>query len=193
VLAPLADPKVVLSYCQSKMIDAAGQLLAEDYLEYTADVSAEHWREPYIADGKDEVARFLAVKNTIPNVSAVVFRRDAIAAALAEAADDVLSYRIAGDWRVYVTLLRYGHVAFHPAALNLHRRHAGGVTIGSDRLPHLLEILRMQKYVREHFDVDAATQTAARRYAQALYEYFDLATATHPTVDTHETAAPLLR
>ena len=32
----------------------------------------------------------------------------------------------------------------------------------------------------------------AVRYAQALYEYFDLATATHPTVDTNEDAAPLL-
>jgi hypothetical protein len=83
-------------------------------------------------------------------------------------------------------------VAFHPGSLNLHRRHAGGVTIGSDPLPHLLEILRMQKYVREHFEVDASTRAAARRYAKTLYEYFGLATPAHPTVDTNEVAAPLL-
>jgi glycosyltransferase involved in cell wall biosynthesis len=193
VAAAFADPKVVLSYSQSKQIDAAGNVLADDYLEYTFDVNPLHWKSPYTIDGAEEVARFLAIKNTIPNVSAVVFRREAIAAAFDEAMPDIVSYNIAGDWLAYVKILGFGRVAFRPESLNLHRRHARGVTIGSHQLPHLLEVLRMQKYVREHFRLDEATRDGARRYAQKLYEYFGLATAERPRIEMHEAAAPLLQ
>ena len=192
VLPAFNDPKVVLSYSQSKQIDATGNVVADDYLEYTSDVSPNHWLSPYSVDGTEEVASFLAIKNTIPNVSAVVFRRQAIAAVFDEALPDILSHKIAGDWMAYVRILGSGRIAFRPEPLNLHRRHAGGVAIGSDQLPHLLEVLRMQKYVREHFQLDEATQDRARRYAQKLYEYFGLATPERPRVELHDLAAPLL-
>jgi glycosyltransferase involved in cell wall biosynthesis len=193
VLPAFVDPNVVLSYSQSKQIDAAGHVIADNYLEYTSDVSPDHWLSPYTVDGSDEIARFLAIKNTIPNVSAVVFRREAISAVFDEAMPDILSYNIAGDWLAYVKIMGSGRVAFRPEALNLHRRHANGVTIGSHESPHLLEVLRMQKYVREHFQLDEATRANARRYAQKLYEYFGLATRTRPRIEQDEQAAPLLQ
>src|SRR5262249_11454388 len=38
VLPAFDDPKVVLSYSQSKQIDAAGNVVNDNYLEYTSDV-----------------------------------------------------------------------------------------------------------------------------------------------------------
>ena len=84
-----ADPSIVMGYCQSEQIDQDGQRLAPDYLDYTRDVSPQRWLQAYVADGVDEARACLGVKNIVPNVSAVVFRREALLAVLREGIDDV--------------------------------------------------------------------------------------------------------
>ena len=93
-------PKVVMAYCQSRQIDANRQVLAENYLDYTSDLSETRWMNSYIAGGDEEVSAGLAVKNTIPNVSAVVFRREALMKVMRDNLDEILDLRIAGDWLV---------------------------------------------------------------------------------------------
>jgi glycosyltransferase involved in cell wall biosynthesis len=181
VLRAFADPAVVMSYCQSQQIDADGALLAGDYLDYVADISTERWRSAYVADGLDEVRNGMAVKNTIPNVSAVVFRRDALLRALAGDCEQIAQFRIAGDWLTYLRLLERGSVAFEPAALNKHRRHASGVTLGAHHSPHLREVLRVQKIARERYRVAEAEQPAWD-YADQLYRQFGLSTREAPTL-----------
>ena len=61
----------MLAYSQSRQIDEEGRELAPDYLEYTADISQTKWQSSYVRGGLDEIRDTLAVKNTIPNVSAV--------------------------------------------------------------------------------------------------------------------------
>lgn len=174
VVPPFVEPSVVMSYCQSKQMGADGRILAEDYFEYTADVSPDRWAKSYTVQGLDEIRQCLAVKNTIPNVSAAVFRRAALVDSLRETLDEMLKYRIAGDWVAYVSVLERGNIAFTPKALNMHRRHRSSVTIGSDNVRHLLEVLRVQEYVRDRFALDEETREKARLYAQALHEYFGI-------------------
>ena len=69
------DPEVVLAYSQSQQVGANGKMMARDYLGYVSDVDSELWRADYRRDGDTEIAEALSVKNTIPNVSAVLFRR----------------------------------------------------------------------------------------------------------------------
>jgi hypothetical protein len=130
----------------------------------------------------DELAAGFAVKNTIPNVSAAVFRRSALLEALTEGMDEILSYRIAGDWAAYARVLEHGKLAFCPEALNRHRRHTASVTHGGDAKPHLLEVLRMQRTLRERHQVPEAQLSAARAYAERLYRSFGLATVSAPTL-----------
>ena len=66
---------VVLSYSESGMIDEKGSVLAENYIEYVSDIDAVRWTADYQRSGQEEIGQALAIKNTIPNVSAVVFRR----------------------------------------------------------------------------------------------------------------------
>jgi glycosyltransferase involved in cell wall biosynthesis len=174
VMAAFQLPDVVMSYCQSRQIDEHGKELSPDYLDYVADFGAERWREPFIADLSEELDHGLAVKNTIPNVSAVVFRRAELASVLAERSDEISEFRIAGDWLAYMHVLAAGTVAFNPAALNLHRRHAGGVTIGADHRPHLEEVLRVQRWIAERFELEDRTVDAAARYIEFLKVYFGL-------------------
>ncbi len=67
------DSDVSLSYTQSKQIDEQGNILANHYLDYTNDIDKNKWLRSYVRKGIDEIQDTLLIKNTIPNVSSVVF------------------------------------------------------------------------------------------------------------------------
>jgi hypothetical protein len=176
---------VVVSFCQSRQIDAQGAVLADDYLDYVADVSRDKWLRPYVEEGGSEVRTALAVKNTIPNVSAVVFRRDALLHALTAGAEELSRLRVAGDWMVYLRALELGRIAFSPRPLNGHRRHPSGVTLSALDLSQLREIVFVQRWVRERWNPEASVVDKARRHAERLYRQFGLATADAPALHLH--------
>ncbi|MER8922459.1 MULTISPECIES: glycoside hydrolase family 99-like domain-containing protein [unclassified Mesorhizobium] len=178
--------EVVMSYCQSRQIDGAGRVLSEHYLDYVADIDRSRWTKPYVVDGRQEIAEALYLKNTIPNVSGVLFRREALREALSQHLDEIASYRNAGDWVAYLRLLEKGDIAFHPHALNAHRRHQSSVTIGSFNASHLQEIARVQSETIARFHLGAAAQESASAYAQRLYEQFGLATGDKPRFEWHQ-------
>jgi len=169
-----ADKSIVMGYCQSEQIDAYGQVLAPDYLAYTNDLSSTRWLQPYTVEGGDEVDVALGVKNTIPNVSAVLFRREALLDTLRTNIEEVAGYRIAGDWLVYLKLLSKGKVLFSPESLNQHRRHGSSVTLGSAAALHYDEVARVQKTARILFKLNPRSIESAERYAQSLRIHFGL-------------------
>ncbi|MDR7222764.1 glycoside hydrolase family 99-like domain-containing protein [Aminobacter aminovorans] len=183
LLPAFARADVVMSYCQSRQIDGGGKVLSEDYLDYVADIDVERWTKPYVTEGREEIARSLHVKNTIPNVSAVLFRRDALQAMLAAHGDEITSFRHAGDWVAYLRLLESGALAFSPKSRNSHRRHQGSVTVGNFNLGQLREIVQVQRDTTRRFQLGASAKLASERYAQRLYEQFGLATSKHPRFD----------
>jgi hypothetical protein len=139
------DSGIVLAYAQSCRIDGDGRLLAPDYLGWTDDIDPARWRAPYTVQGHVEIARALAVKNTIPNVSAVLFRRDALEAVLEDHIDLIAGLEVAGDWATYLHLACLGRIHYQPQVANRHRYHPRGVTsrIGAQR--HYDEVVAMQQ------------------------------------------------
>lgn len=191
VTAPfLSDRAVVMSYCDSRQIDETNSIVAESYDYYIRDVSAERWTQAYVSEGSEEVSEALAVKNTIPNVSAAVFRRQPLHDVLAADIEQIAGFRIAGDWVTYIKLLRLGKVAFNPRALNVHRRHSGSVTSRGDLASHLREILAVQDMVRNEFILAPAIEAMARAYAQSLYVQFGLVSEHAPSVDSLPAGVP---
>ncbi|WP_413625498.1 glycoside hydrolase family 99-like domain-containing protein [Luteibacter sp. Lutesp34] len=184
VLSPLQEhPDVVFSYAQSKQIGDNGQLLADNYFAYTDDVDSALWRGDYVRAGGEEIRNALAIKNTIPNVSAVVFRAPPLRQVLRDAAPVIQSFRIAGDWVAYLLLAAKGQVAYVAEPLNRHRRHSSSVTIGSSHMPHLLEVLRVQRLARQIFGVPDEVAMRAWRYAESLFVQLGLATPEVPSLD----------
>jgi glycosyltransferase involved in cell wall biosynthesis len=177
-----ANEHVVLAYCQSTQIDGDGRIVAPDYLAWTADIDPDRWRRPYVRRGRDEIRDTLIVKNTIPNVSAVVMRRRD----LAPVADELVKLRNAGDWLVYLHLLDTGDVAFVPAALNYHRRHGGSVTIGKGGLNLMREILVVQRYALERHPTTAAVEAKREACLQTIYEYLGLNADGPPSYKDHD-------
>lgn len=172
--AAFQRPEVVLSMTQSRQADGNGRILAPDYLDYVRDVAASKWTRAFVGDGAAEVREGLSIKNTIPNASAVVFRRKALLDALRTYEAEIGAYRVAGDWCVYVNALRHGALAFTPSALNNHRRHDASVTISRFGLAELAEIARMQAYVAREFAPADEIAPRARAYLEALVEQFGL-------------------
>jgi hypothetical protein len=80
---------------------------------------------------------------------------------MATSLQDICQYRVAGDWRVYVELLAAGSVAFSPRALNRHRRHEQGVTLGSRNQSLLDEIKSMQALVANRYLMPESKQYIA--------------------------------
>ena len=69
--------------------------------------------------GKEEAELALSKKNTIPNASAVLFRRPTNL----DFASELETLRFAGDWFFYAMLIRCGKIAYLPDVLNRYRRH----------------------------------------------------------------------
>ncbi|OQX16846.1 MAG: hypothetical protein BWK73_02610 [Thiothrix lacustris] len=168
-------PGVVLSYCESQQIDEAGRLLANNYHTYVADVDAKHWLTHFVMDGRSEIVNSLSIKNTIPNVSAVLFEKNVLTNVLKNHFDLICSHRIAGDWFAYVFVLNEGKLAFSPKPLNKHRRHSGGMTISNINQSQLHEIRRMQEYIVEHYSVPVGKIEQARRYIESLQKEHGIA------------------
>ena len=175
VLPALDDPGVVLSYTQSRQMSDAGATIDGDYLQYTSDIDRDRWTRAYVAEGRSEIAGALAVKNTIPNVSACVFRRDALLAALTDHAAEIERFRVAGDWMTYIRVLQNGRIAYDPRPLNHHRRHIGSVTASALAPAEALrEIADVQTLVASEFSPTDHTLDIARQYLETLRKQFRL-------------------
>ncbi len=180
VMRSFDDPGVVMSYCQSKQIDSSGKIFCDNYLDYTSEISSAKWLDYYTNEGVDEVKTTLAIKNTIPNVSAVVFKREVLFNVLQKNINEIKTYRIAGDWLTYLLVLEAGKISFSPDALNLHRRHKESITLGNFDSSQLKEILSVQKTARDIFHLDKDVIERAQAYSEHLYENLGLITEHEP-------------
>lgn len=172
------DRDVALAYCQSRQIDEKGKVLADNYFDYTNDIDRGKWLNDYTRPGVKEISDTLAVKNTIPNVSAVVFRKLDVS----PIANEIVNFRVAGDWLFYVWVLLNGKVAYVSQSLNSHRRHDKGVTKSEDRELHFNEVVRMQEYIIKNFSVSSGARSKVYSYREYLRGYFGLAAERHVLV-----------
>ena len=159
---------VVLSYTQSQIIDENNKKTSDNYLFYTNDISTEKWQNDYIEDGVTEIAQALCVKNTIPNVSAVVFKKFDIKPYLKE----IKTYKVGGDLYLYMQLLTKGKIGFCSKALNKHRRHSGSVTVSKENnRKHFDEIVYLQKLAIKLSNPTQETMTKIENYRKYVKEY----------------------
>jgi hypothetical protein len=168
------DPSAVLSYCQSRQVDANGCVLANDYIQYVSDIDPGRWNNDYTRSGLAEIADALSVKNTIPNVSAAVFRRNILMEVLEANLDEMAALRNAADWLCYLRLMTKGSISFIARSLNNHRRHQRSTTLSassSDRR-HLEEIIRMQQLAASLVKVSPERQAAGRLWSKSVAEQF---------------------
>ena len=168
LLPLMRNPNVVMAYCQSKQIDKDGHVTAPDYHGYTDAIHPTQWRADYVRSGAEEIIHGLSVKNTIPNVSGVLMRREALLSVLDTHFDHIKQFRVAGDWALYVHMLCKGDIVFVSDALNLHRRHDDSVTLSRFGRSELDAIQSMQDYIAANFKVAEPMRDKAKAYIDEL-------------------------
>jgi glycosyltransferase involved in cell wall biosynthesis len=168
VMKGFSDPEVVLSYAQSSQIDSEGKEIGPNYRKYTSEIDEDKWKKNYRRKGTSEICDSLVIKNSIPNVSATVFKKIDMTGIL----DELIKFKNAGDWYFYVWLLQRGNIYFVSESLNIHRRHRKSVTLKENPQSHFDEIRAVQDYIISHFDVDETNVKKALRYREYVKGYF---------------------
>lgn len=110
------NPKVGLAYSQSYKVDENSNIFG-DMVDYTSCFSPNKWESDYINNGKDEIVNFLTKMNTIPNASAILFRKSAIS----KFPEEIKGMKLVGDWFFYCNILVEHDIAFVSDKLNYYR------------------------------------------------------------------------
>ncbi|KFD38467.1 glycosyltransferase family 2 protein [Schleiferia thermophila] len=166
MLATLVDlleqqPEACLAFCQSVLIDKDGRLLHSFNEHYTYVFKTDRWERDFCADAREECYKYMLLHNTIPNASAVVFRREALAGLLP--LDE--SFKLNGDWFFYVRLLSCSEKFCYTAkAMNFFRYHPQTQRRAARNKTHaFFEILQIQDYIRSRFPQAEESFVHARR------------------------------
>lgn len=114
----LMKNNVAFAYCRSVKVNERNEIF--DYF-WADGIDDKRWKQPYLSDGLTEISNFLMFRNTVPNTSAVVFRRN-----WASFKYPLTEMRFAGDWLFWVNILKFKHrqVAYIPEKLNYFRSHS---------------------------------------------------------------------
>jgi hypothetical protein len=136
-----AEPSSVLAYCRSWRVLADGQTSGFLDSDYTK-VETPRWAEDFWADGREECQNYLVQRNTIPNASAVLFRKEVYVRV--GGADESLVF--CGDWKLWAAMALTGRIGYLGEPLNYFRFHDTSVRANSQRLGvgpiEYLEVIR---------------------------------------------------
>ena len=159
-----------LVFCDSRAIGPDGKAVFESYQEYYRQSGIDMLLQDGVFTARDFLESCLSVRNSILNASAVVFRTEALRAALARCGEELGSWRVAGDWRVYVEVLAQssGRVGYLATPLNRHRRHEQSVTSRLPTMQMKAEIARMHKVINAALGPDKARLKAQKAYLSEI-------------------------
>jgi len=154
---------VGLAYCNTTPINHDGAIISEEYFNlYVSELDPTRWKKDYFSTGTSEVKKYLSRKNSITNVSGVLFRRDVYM----KAGFAPENMRMCGDWLTYCKVLLISNVAYVASPMNFHRQHPTKHTQNSVlNLTYFREFLQVQKYVENALNqTDKVKRDALRRF-----------------------------
>ena len=147
------DSDVVISYSESAIINKYGILMMPNFRRSRDKEGTGHFAKSYIRPGKQEIEEIMAIRCTIPNVSAVVFKNTPD---LLKYLKQALKFEQVGDWYLYVKLLENGKIFYNRKALNLFRLHEKSATKRSK--VHLDEVKKMHEYFENNYNLSATVK-----------------------------------
>ena len=142
------DKEVVLSYSESRKIDEENNITGEDVRDWSDIFHTHRWDKSYIASGEEEIKEALSYNNTILNVSSLVWKNQKECFDIFEQAKD---YKVAGDWYIYLQILKKGKIAYNCESLNYFRKHKRSVSTTIKRNIEYSEVLKIQDDAKNSF------------------------------------------
>lgn len=167
-MIPYDDDTVGMAYCNSSQIDEKGNEFAEDFSEYLERITRRNFRLSYYADGKKEISECLAIQNTIPNISSVVFRTKILKKRLAGLPTFLHDLQTAADWYLYIEILSDSSIYYSCKSLNSQRRHKSSVIGGASADLMISEIRRVQEHVSSKYSLTQDVIDAGQQFVDSL-------------------------
>jgi hypothetical protein len=164
LVTPLVNhPNTGIAYCQSWSVNEQ-DVIQNSWSDWTKSFKGhQRWEAGYTNKGSTEILDYLLYKNTIPNASAVLFRRSIYQKA-GMADPDVQK---CGDWYLWLKMLAHSDIAFVPAHLNYFRGHAQSV-IAQTQIAHARYDLVLRKKFNRYL-LDNVQQDDLQDY-QEIYD-----------------------
>jgi glycosyltransferase involved in cell wall biosynthesis len=160
-----------IGFADSSTIDEHGQPLGESYKDYYREAAGDLLEHDRVLDGTEFVRQCLLERNLMLNVSAVVWRREALERAIGDSLDELRNYRLTGDWFLYAEVaLGSRSVVYLAEPLNVHRRHSGGVTASLQANRHVGEIRRVHEALSGRMQVTAEERRRMSDYEEKVAE-----------------------
>jgi glycosyltransferase involved in cell wall biosynthesis len=107
------NQSIGLAYCQSNIVDSVGSFIRSNK-SWTDDINKRKWRKSYSNRGFDEIKSALCYKNTIPNASAVLLKKEL----LLNDFTFPVNMKMAGDWFCWIQILKKTNILYVPLCLN---------------------------------------------------------------------------
>ncbi len=112
----LSNQNTVLAYCATLHFDEINNNKYRD--TWATELDRVRWNDDYCNKGVDEIKNYFRFRNIIPNASAALFKKNAIAKIELPTA-----MKYCGDWYVWINLLKHGDIAYVNKPLNFYRKH----------------------------------------------------------------------
>lgn len=167
-----SDEQVVISACNSIMIDGFGNSDGSTYSEYLTSHFGSSFEDGFNADGLEFLNTILVKRNAIMNASAVVFRKDAAQQAMS----NLGRLRLSGDWLFWAELCLSGNINYTSDSYNYHRRHSNSV-VGQalrEKTEIISEMLKMVEIFGENSSSHIAESSLENLLASINQTYQEL-------------------
>lgn len=135
-----AEPSAAFAYCRSWRVTLHDR--TDGFVNTWLPLG--RWTADYCADGHMECRDYMVRGNTVPNASAVVFRK----AVYEHVGGTDESLRLCGDWKLWAAMALTGKVAYVAEALNYFRFHDASVrSVTNGNGTDLAEIFRVRWWI----------------------------------------------
>jgi glycosyltransferase involved in cell wall biosynthesis len=176
-----AEPGGAFAYCRSVRVSPNGRL--EGFVDpFVAAGNKDHrWTADYCANGLEECRNYLVRCNTVPNASAVVFRKDVYKRV--GGADESVS--LCGDWKLWAAMAVTGKVVYLAEPLNYYRFHDASVrSVSGRRGINSAETSKVRWWILEQLTRPESLTTDTQEKLALANSCMDLAFESYPSSPT---------
>ena len=148
-----ADDAIQLAFCRTDFIQDDKKIFTTE--QYLVDLPAFDWAKDFAVTAAEFVDQGFAIKNIIPNVSGVLFRKRKTFP------DVCLDMKLCGDWAFYLDTIKGGCVYYSPRTTNFYRVHKKSTSLKIQKEPrYFFEHERIAEFVAENYRVPAEVHEA---------------------------------
>ena len=161
-----ADDAIQLAFCRTDFIQEEQKIFTIE--QYLADLPDFDWTKNFAMTAAEFVEQGFAVKNIIPNVSSVLFRKRKNFCELC------LEMKLCGDWAFYLDVIKGGCVYYSPAATNFYRVHKNSTSLKIQKEPrYFFEHEKIAEFIAENYHVSAEVhEEHFKKLAEHFFGYY---------------------